>query len=1419
MTSQADFFVKCIRRLACLFALTLGLPCLSAQSADMDLVKTRIRQHLSTGLAAAATVQSHQATLKPDGTWADIDYASTAQSYWPPRTHLSRMREMAQAYRWNTAFQGNATLRSQIFQAFDAWTSRDPQSTNWWYQAIGTPQALGEILLLMDDDVSSARLTAGVTLMARSYVPRETNSGTNTGSNRVERSYATLLRALLTADAALTSEAFLSISDTILVNSAQQFAEGIQPDGSFHQHGAQLYDAGYGYGYCQSMLKLASWGTGTAFAFANRQTRVLLDYLLDGPQWMVRGDTIDYTSYGRGISRPGSGSMALGYDSALEKALAIGGDYRRAEFLAFRTRLAAASTSAEPLTGNRNFWKSDYMVHHRPGFFVSLKTSSTRTLQPESGNGEGLKNLHLADGVTLIQRSGNEYDDIMPAWDWRRLPGTTTEQGTYSLKPTADWGVYGTSTHAGGVSDGANGAAAFAYSRLGVAAKKSWFFLGDVMIALGSGINAATATAPVITTLNQTRLSGSVLARTSTGSSSLTGTTTPANLQWVYHDGIGYFFPNAVSNGTISIKKQTGDWQSINSAFAADPVNVDVFSLQLNHGTAVNGASYAYMVAPCAGVSEMNAFPQGNYEILQNDASIQAVKDKNAGITCANFWASGTVDGLTCSAKSCVMLTRGKDFIDIALSDPTQANAGNITLELNSPVAGVIRADTGLTVIQTSPTLRVQFNAASSYGMTFKARFYLRANAYETVALEPVADAYVYDAAPNANYGSSTDLVSKLITTSVGWTRESFLRFDLASIARAPVAASLRLMPKTVQIPGIHSVQTVPNASWTESGLTWNNRPSPDAPPVARWRPVSGARTSIDVLPMIAGRSTSELNLMLATFAPTSDGTVTYGSRESLSASERPVLELVLPRAEMPVIATPMNGATLIGIDSALVLGLSVPVGQTPVVTWSVASGAGTVHFADARAVQTSATFSTPGAYTLQCTSTVAGVTDVQQVLVHVVAASDASQVLHLKLDEAVGTVAADSNGGNSGTLVGNVAWQTAGGVLSGAAAFNGTNGYIQVPDAPSLDVTTALTLSFRFRLDSLVTNAGLVSKRVTFSSENAFSTFIDAAGRLNVDVDTNNNRFTSNTVFATGIWHQVTLVFDGSLPSSQRVRLYVNGLLDKTAAEASASIPNSSGSLVVGSLNGAQGPFLNGRVDDVRLHRRVLEEWEIQSVAAGKYAPVLSPGAAPLATTGAACALGGQASDAITGSLSSEWALVSGLGGVVFENAAQLATTARFDHFGPKVLRLAATNSVATVLRQLSLNVVANPHFWADWQGMQWPGIVTNEVIGELADPDRDGLVNLTEWALGLDPKKPDPAPLRMSFDGTEWGFDYSIEASRQGLTYVVEVSDDLSPTSWTTQGMKLARVQSGSPEKWRATCDAPARDHRFFRLRLSKP
>jgi chondroitin AC lyase len=859
--------------------------------AEMELVSTRIRESLNSGVATTSSVDQLQSTLRADGTWADIDYASTAQTDWVPRTHLERLRTMAKNFAWGTG-RGDAVLKADILRGYDAWILRDPQSTNWWYQAIGTPQTLGEILILMRSEVSPTQLASGLTLLARAYLPRTTNSGTNTGANRTDRAYSGILRGLLTGDAALTDESFLAIGDTILVNSANTFAEGIQADHTFQQHGEQLYNAGYGLVYASGVLEYASWGASTRFGYSDIQKRVIIDHLLDGAQWLVRGNTIEYTANGRGISRSGLNSQAMAYGSMLDNALAICGGYRSAELTSFRNRISASSSAAPTsglLVGNRNLWRADMMVHHRPGFSISVKTSSTRTRQPESGNGEGLRNLHLGDGVTLIQRTGNEYDSIMPVWDWRRLPGVTAEQGSYSLKPATDWGVFGTSTFAGGLSDGSNGIAVFDYSRLGVAALKSWFFLGDVMVALGTGVSAPAATSPVLTSVNQALLQGSV-----------TQSPAGAATRWVHHDQIGYFFPGNPSGIVASTATQSGSWQAINTSQSATVLNRDVFSLHINHGVAPSGASYSYLVAPGLSTTAMATFPVSNHPVLRNDATVQAVGDLAAGRTAAVFRGAGEVAGIRCDTRGCVMVTRSAGWIDVAVSDPSQTNNTGITVELDDGAGGLIRADTGVTVESLAPRVRLRVTTARSHGRTFQARFYTRPHAYRTVRLTPVADAMVYDGSASRNYGSEASLNVKSVPGSSGFNRESYLRFNLAGLPATAVAATLELWPAVAQTPGIHALHPLPAGAWTETAVTWQNRPFPSGPPVALWLPALSTRVSADATPLLAAAN-GTLDLCVTGYSPTNDGLVGYGSREATDPALRPVLEVVLPREEIDI--------------------------------------------------------------------------------------------------------------------------------------------------------------------------------------------------------------------------------------------------------------------------------------------------------------------------------------------------------------------------------------------------------------------------------------------------------------------------------------------------------------------------------------
>ena len=58
---------------------------------------------------------------------------------------------------------------------------------------------------------------------------------------------------------------------------------------------------------------------------------------------------------------------------------------------------------------------------------------------------------------------GNEYEDIVAAWNWNLIPGTTTDYAmTPLLCPNVSW--TGIEQFVGGVSDGRVGAAAMRYT-------------------------------------------------------------------------------------------------------------------------------------------------------------------------------------------------------------------------------------------------------------------------------------------------------------------------------------------------------------------------------------------------------------------------------------------------------------------------------------------------------------------------------------------------------------------------------------------------------------------------------------------------------------------------------------------------------------------------------------------------------------------------------------------------------------------------------------------------------------------------------------------------------------------------------------------------------------------------------------------
>ena len=110
---------------------------------------------------------------------------------------------------------------------------------------------------------------------------------------------------------------------------------------------------------------------------------------------------------------------------------------------------------------------------------------------------------------------------------------------------------------------------------------------------------------------------------------------------------------------------------------------------------------------------------------------------------------------------------------------------------------------------------------------------------------------------------------------------------------------------------------------------------------------------------------------------------------------------------------------------------------------------------------------------------------------------------------------------------------------------------------------------------------------------------------------------------------------------------------------------------------------------------------------------------------------------------------------------------------------------------------------------------IQNTALSGPNADGDSDGLPNLVEYALGLDPKVPSrtglPAVTRTT---TDWVFTYTRPAARSDVTYTVQSSTNL--TAWTDH--TATRIVEGSTETWRVTVPVSGNPNLFFRLKVTR-
>jgi chondroitin AC lyase len=602
---------------------------------------------------------------------------------------------MAKAARLNhDVGDGDPALGSKVIMALKFWDDRDYQNPNWWWNQIGVPELTGEIATLMFEQLPSQEVLRVVEIMKRSDWRKDSWSG----ANLIWGVIIEIVRGCLEGNWNTVAEGYDRMYQEIRIVGPAE--EGIQQDNSFHQHGQQLYNGGYGLAYANDIGRFVAFAWGTHFQIPSERMAVFSSYLLDGEQWLVRGNVIDYSTVGREITRQGKvvtphdwsvGPIApAGPAYSLENVVAMLAKQqipRRMEFDAFWARLRE-SPDAQELVGNKQFWCSDFMVHRRRAFFTSVKMLSTRMLNAELVNGEGKKSHHLSDGVNLLYLKGDEYKDIFPVWDWAKLPGTTAIQGDLELGEENCISARGRTTFTGGVSDGLYGLAAMDLARSNLVARKAWFFFDEGYVCLGAGITLLDHDGHnVVTDVNQTLLNGEVLTSRAPKPTPYGGRIYDfAKVGWVYHDRVGYiFYPN--THVFLSAGPQSGKWSDIGTG-SDQKVTLPVFDLWIDHGSLPRDSAYQYVVLPGLAPPQVAARARNPVlEVLSNSKDIQVVYNRDLKLVEAVFrkpMSLATPLGQIGTDHSCLLLVRKwENKWQITASNPE-----NEPLTLNIQVNG-----------------------------------------------------------------------------------------------------------------------------------------------------------------------------------------------------------------------------------------------------------------------------------------------------------------------------------------------------------------------------------------------------------------------------------------------------------------------------------------------------------------------------------------------------------------------------------------------------------------------------------------------------------------------------------------------------------------------------------------------------------
>ncbi len=190
--------------------------------------------------------------------------------------------------------------------------------------------------------------------------------------------------------------------------------------------------------------------------------------------------------------------------------------------------------------------------------------------------------------------------------------------------------------------------------------------------------------------------------------------------------------------------------------------------------------------------------------------------------------------------------------------------------------------------------------------------------------------------------------------------------------------------------------------------------------------------------------------------------------------------------------------------------------------------------------------------------------------------------------DAGTGTTATDSSGNNNTGALNGATWTT--GKYGGALNFNGSN-TVQIPSAPSLNLTTGMTLAAWIKPSTSQTGWRTIMQKQAdayfLNASKGTGTLLPAGGGT---IGSGGPIVSGTTTSPVNAWTHIALTYDGTT-----MRLYVNGTQVSSTA-ATGTIQTTTNPLWIGG-NSPYGEYFQGAIDEARVYNRALTAAEIVAV------------------------------------------------------------------------------------------------------------------------------------------------------------------------------------------------------------------------------